>query len=75
MQFIDQNGEVFKREDLIQEIETLLNSVDKKHPSSISLEVSKDLDIQSLFSIREMLMQKRGKEICQNKEWLFGLLD
>lgn len=75
MQYVDENGEVFQREDLLREIEILLNAVDTKHPSRISLEVSKELDIQSLVSIRKGLMQKSGNEIHQNKEWLFGLLD
>lgn len=75
MQYVDENGEVFEREDLIKEIEVLLNRVDFKHPSLISREISKELDIQALVSIRNSLMQKSGNEIGQNKEWLFGLLD
>lgn len=75
MQYVDENGEVFTREELIKEIEVLLNCVDFKRPSSISLEISKELDIQSLISIRESLMRKSGNEISQNREWLYGLLD
>lgn len=75
MQYIDEKEEVLKREDLIKEIEDLLNAVDTKHPSLISLEIAKELDMQSLLSIRKGLIQKKGKEIHQNKEWLFGLLD
>lgn len=75
MQYTDEKGETFKREDLIREIEELLNSIDSKHTSFISLEIAKELDIQSLISIRTSLLQKRGNEIHQNKEWLFGLLD
>lgn len=75
MQYVDERGEVFKREDLIKEIEALLNAVDSKHTSLISSEIAKELDIRSLISIREGLLQKKGNEICQNKEWLFGLLD
>lgn len=75
MQYIDSNGVVWKREEIIKEIESLLNRIDDKHPSILSKEMMQEVDMKTLGSIYEGLLQKSGKEIANNKEWLFGLVD
>lgn len=75
MQYIDSNGVVWEREEIIKEIETLLNRIDDKHPSILSKEMMQEVDMKTLGSIYEGLLQKSGKEIANNKEWLFGLVD
>lgn len=75
MQYIDSNGVVWEREKIIKEIETLLNRIDDKHPSILSKEMMQEVDMKTLGSIYEGLLQKSGKEIANNKEWLFGLVD
>lgn len=75
MQYIDSNGVVWEREEIIKEIESLLNRIDDKHPSILSKEMMQEVDIKTLGSIYEGLLQKSGKEIANNKEWLFGLVD
>lgn len=75
MQYIDSNGVVWEREEIIKEIESLLNRIDDKHPSILSKEMMQEVDMKTLGSIYEGLLQKSGKEIANNKEWLFGLVD
>lgn len=75
MQYIDSNGVVWEREEIIKEIETLLNRIDDKHPSILSKEMMQEVDIKTLGSIYEGLLEKSGKEIANNQEWLFGLVD
>lgn len=75
MQYIDSNGVVWEREDLLKEIESLLNRIDEKHPSTLSKEIMQEVDMKTLGSIYEGLLAKSGKEIANNQEWLFGLVD
>lgn len=75
MQYIDSYGVVWEREAILEEIETLLNAVDNKHPSVLSKEIMQEVDIKTLGSIYEGLLEKSGKEIANNQEWLFGLVD
>lgn len=75
MQYIDSNGVVWEREEIIQEIQNLLNRIDDKHPSILSKEMMQEVDMKTLGSIYEGLLEKSGKEIANNKEWLFGLVD
>ena len=75
MQYIDSYGVVWEREAILEEIETLLNAVDDKHPSVLSKEIMQEVDIKTLGSIYERLLEKSGKEIANNQEWLFGLVD
>lgn len=75
MQYIDSNGVVWQKSDILAEIESLLNRIDDKHPSVLSQEIMKDVDIKTLGSIYEGLLQKNGKEIANNQEWLFALVD
>lgn len=75
MQYIDSNGVVWEREEIIKEIESLLNRIDDKRPSILSKEMMQEVDMKTLGSIYEGLLQKSGKEIANNKEWLFGLVD
>lgn len=75
MQYIDSYGVVWEREAILEEIETLLNAVDDKHPSVLSKEIMQEVDIKTLGSIYEGLLEKSGKEIANNQEWLFGLVD
>ncbi|RDU70120.1 hypothetical protein CQA62_01545 [Helicobacter cholecystus] len=75
MQYIDSNGVVWEREEILEEIESLLNRIDDKHPSILSKEMMREVDMKTLGSIYEGLFQKSGKEIINNQEWLFGLVD
>lgn len=75
MQYIDSNGVVWEREEILKEIESLLNRVDDKHPSILSKEMMLEVDMKTLGSIYEGLLEKSGKEIANNQEWLFGLVD
>ncbi|WP_300222738.1 hypothetical protein [uncultured Helicobacter sp.] len=75
MQYIDSYGVVWEREAILEEIETLLNAVDDKHPSVLSKEIMQEVDMKTLGSIYEGLLEKSGKEIANNQEWLFGLVD
>ncbi|HIY44526.1 MAG TPA: hypothetical protein IAA23_05770 [Candidatus Helicobacter avistercoris] len=75
MQYIDSYGVVWEREAILEEIETLLNAVDDKHPSVLSKEIMQEVDMKTLGSIYERLLEKSGKEIANNQEWLFGLVD
>lgn len=75
MQYIDTYGVVWEREAIINEIETLLNRIDDKHPSILSKEIMQEVDMKTLGSIYEGLLAKSGKEIANNQEWLFALVD
>lgn len=75
MQYIDSYGVVWEREAILEEIETLLNAVDDKHPSVLSKEIMQEVDMKTLGSIYEGLLEKSGKEIANNQEWLFDLVD
>ena len=75
MQYIDSYGVVWEREAILEEIEILLNAVDDKHPSVLSKEIMQEVDMKTLGSIYEGLLEKSGKEIANNQEWLFGLVD
>lgn len=75
MSYIDHNGEVLEVDDVIKEIEELLNRTDSGEQSVLSKEMMRELEISSLVTIRNGLLQKSGKEIEQNQEWLFGLVD
>lgn len=75
MQYIDSNGVVWGRKEILEEIQSLLNRIDDKHPSILSKEIMAEVDIKTLGSIHESLLQKSGKEIANNQEWLFGLVD
>lgn len=75
MQYIDNNGVVWEREELVEQIQSLLNRIDDKHPSILSQEMMQEVDMKTLGSIYEGLLQKSGKEIANNQEWLFGLVD
>ena len=75
MQYIDSNGVVWERKEILEEIQSLLNRIDDKHPSILSKEIMAEVDIKTLGSIQESLLQKSGKEIANNQEWLFGLVD
>lgn len=75
MQYIDTYGVVWEREAIIEEIESLLNRIDDKHPSIISKEIMQEVDMKTLGSIYEGLLSKSGKEIANNQEWLFALVD
>lgn len=75
MQYIDSNGVVWEREEIIEEIQGLLNRIDDKHPSILSKEMMQEVDMKTLGSIYEGLLAKSGKEIANNQEWLFGLVD
>lgn len=75
MPYIDENGEVFEKIDLIKAIESLLNRVSEEHKSYFSPEIAQELDMQTLVSIRKSLLEKCGEEIAQNQEWLLGLAD
>lgn len=72
--YVNANGEIISKEDLINEIESLLNRL-KGSPMETSLDVGmmKSLDIDSLTSIRDSLLQKCGKEIEINLQWLHSL--
>ena len=71
MQYIDSYGVVWEREAILEEIETLLNAVDDKHPSVLSKEIMQEVDMKTLGSIYEGLLEKSGKEIANNQEWLY----
>lgn len=75
MQYIDSYGVVWERDAILEEIEALLNRVDNKHHSIISKEMMQEVDMKTLGSIYEGLLAKSGKEIANNQEWLFGLVD
>lgn len=75
MHYIDENGEVVEREELLREIELLLNRFGSGDESVLSEEIMRELEIKDLLGIRNRLIQKNGKEIEQNQEWLFGLVD
>lgn len=75
MQYVDSCGVIWEREAITKEIETLLNRIDDKHPSILSKEMLQEVDIKTLDSIYEGLLQKSGKEFAENREWLFGLID
>lgn len=75
MQYIDSYGVVWERDAILEEIEALLNRVDDKHHSIISKEMMQEVDMKTLGSIYEGLLAKSGKEIANNQEWLFGLVD
>lgn len=75
MQYIDSCGVVWEREEILEQIQSLLNRIDDKHPSILSKEMMEAIDTKTLGSIYESLVQKSGKEIANNQEWLFGLVD
>ena len=75
MQYIDSYGVVWEREAIINEIESLLNRIDDKHHSIISKEIMQEVAMKTLGSIYEGLLAKSGKEIANNQEWLFALVD
>lgn len=75
MQYIDSYGVVWERDAILEEIEALLNRVDNKHHSIISKEMMQEVDMKTLGSIYEGLFAKSGKEIINNQEWLFGLVN
>ncbi|MCE3047172.1 hypothetical protein [Helicobacter kayseriensis] len=75
MHYVDENGEVVEREELLREIEHLLNRLGSGDESVLSEEIMRELEIKDLLGIRNRLIQKNGKEIEQNQEWLFGLVD
>ena len=75
------NGEFINKQDLKQDILTLLNRFEKEGQKDLkSTQISPDilaaLDIDTLYSIRTNLLSKLGKEIeGEHKEWLLGLVD
>ncbi|WP_027326947.1 hypothetical protein [Helicobacter pametensis] len=73
MCYIDENGEVFSREDLIKKITSLLNRIDSQQESILCVDVMESLEISDLGAIYKGLLKKEGKEIEQNQEWLLGL--
>lgn len=75
MHYVDENGEVVEREELLREIEHLLNRLGSGDESVLSEEIMRELEIKDLLGIRNRLIQKNGREIEQNQEWLFGLVD
>ncbi|MDO7252972.1 hypothetical protein [Helicobacter cappadocius] len=74
--YITKNGEFITKEDLIIEIQSLLNRLKTSSDStSLNIEMMKSLDVHSLTSIRDSLLQKCGKEIEFNLQWLHSLKD
>ncbi|WP_066389382.1 hypothetical protein [Helicobacter himalayensis] len=76
--YISKNGEIFDKDTLISEIESLLNNKSAQGDSYLnqtllSREIMSVLEIEELENIRDGLLHKQGKEIESNKEWLFGL--
>ncbi|WP_257875391.1 hypothetical protein [Helicobacter sp. 12S02232-10] len=69
-------GEIVTKDGLIEEIESLLNRLeDSAQNTVLNAEMMKSLDIVSLNSIRNGLLQKCGNEVQANLEWLHSLKD
>lgn len=58
---------------LAEEIQSLLNRLEKTPSTFIDEHILQDLDIDTLEHIKEYLLQKIDD--CIDKEWLFGLAD
>ncbi|PAF41920.1 hypothetical protein [Helicobacter sp. 11S02596-1] len=76
--FINAYGEIVSKESLIEEIQALLNRLGEKNTGQatiLNVEMMRALDIASLNSIRDSLLQKCGNEVQANLEWLHSLKD
>ncbi|PAF54229.1 hypothetical protein BKH42_01610 [Helicobacter sp. 13S00482-2] len=71
---INKNGEVINKEELIAEIQSFLNRLESSFTqTTLDVHMMKSLDIDSLTSIRDNLLQKCGNEIESNLQWLHSL--
>ncbi|ANV98093.1 hypothetical protein BBW65_04435 [Helicobacter enhydrae] len=75
LEYIDSNGEILTQDVLVERIHRLLNQFDDTHQSVISPEIVAHLDLNTLGAIYESLLARNGKEIQNNQEWLFSLVD
>lgn len=71
---INSYGEILSKEDLIQEIESLINRLSiHNQTTTFDKHMMESLEISDLNSIRNDLLKKCGQEVENNIEWLYSL--